>query len=128
MTKSLKRAFELREESLRGTGVAYIVTPDDFEEFQCDFELDAETESFPEQSRAYRKARKKALPKIEPHHLKDEIVMLFGPEVSANDAVAYLERMAKNIRKGGLFIGRDARGRPKQERVNPTRKGAKRGR
>jgi len=34
-------------------------------------------------------------------------VLLFGPEISANDAVAALERLTKVIRKEGLLVGRE---------------------
>lgn len=92
-----------------GTAVVHGASPDDHTCFQCDFELDTLQETWPEQVRSRRLLLQKAgkpAPKIRPDQLAKEIVVIFGPEMSANDAVASLERLARQIRKNGLLIGR----------------------
>jgi hypothetical protein len=97
-------------DDFHGTAVLYAATTDDHTCFQCDFELRTLEETAPEQVRSQRlllQKKGKAVPKIKSHQLARELVVLFGPEVSANDAVAALRRLAKVIRREGLLIGRD---------------------
>lgn len=93
-----------------GTAVIYAATPDDHTSFQCDFELDTLIESRPEEVRSQRILRKQAgvmTPRTKRNQLVKELIIILGPEVSANDAVAALERLADIIRRKGMLIGRD---------------------
>jgi hypothetical protein len=58
--------------------------------------------------RAYRSARRRAGKKVcvlDDQHLVDELLVAFGPEMSAEQAVSALERLARDIKANGLFIG-----------------------
>jgi hypothetical protein len=90
-----------------GTAVVYAATTDDHTCFQCDFELEPWLESHPEQTRARRiQARGRPSALIPANRLKHEIVVLLGPELSASDAVRTLKRLAKQIERDGLLVGR----------------------
>src|SRR4051812_29776369 len=96
-----------------GTAVVYAVVVDDHTCFQCDFELETLTETWPEQVRAQRLLRRKngqPVHKAHRNQLAGELVIIFGPDLSANDAIVALKRLATSIRKKGLLIGRDDAG------------------
>jgi hypothetical protein len=79
-----------------GTAVVYAATPDDHTCFQCDFELDTQSESQPEHTRSGRRLRKASRNRpISDEQLKQELVVIFGPEMSASAAVSTLRRLAK---------------------------------
>jgi hypothetical protein len=61
--------------------------------------------------RLVRAAQKKKLPKLEDDTLQDDLMILFGPDLSPQDAIASLSLIINHIKVRGLTIGRDSRER-----------------
>jgi hypothetical protein len=94
------------EETVSGTAMSYAVTVDGFAYYPVDYELFTIEESHPEDMRArIKKGRQQD--RIPNNKLQGELVILFGPTVSAKCAVELLKRLAKEIEREGLVIGRD---------------------
>jgi hypothetical protein len=92
-----------------GTGVIYTARSNRWIHVQGDYEFDLRANTFPKESRAYRKAakfwgRKRSL---RDEALKNETVVVFGPDVTAVQAIALLRKLADEINKQGLFAGLD---------------------
>ncbi len=108
-----------------GTYVAYAATPwGDITPFACDAKIHSLDESRPDEFRAYRKATEKRGSKPGPSRasaFQQEICVIFGPRLSAKQAIAALERMVENIKSKGLLIGRaEAEGDYHVEQVDGT--------
>lgn len=92
-----------------GTTVLYAITEDLSMAFQCDFHIDAQNESYPNETRAYRENRRKrniAPTKLGNDRLWHEAVVLLGPEMTPKNAVAALRRLADEIEQQGMLTGR----------------------
>jgi hypothetical protein len=59
--------------------------------------------------RHFRYPKKTKFAEVPDNHLADELLVAFGPELSAKDAVAALERLIADIKHAGLLIGRGPR-------------------
>ena len=129
MTKQEKTRLATRKENndgwqdiFRSTGTIYIIEFDIHPDvFIGDFEIDAMLESWPEQIRATRQSRKQegiAVAKLPDHSLRDKVLIAFGPEVSAQQAIAALEQATQNITINGLLIGNDPEGNVAWEQLN----------
>lgn len=96
-------------DTVQGTASIYAATTTDLMPFIADFEVNTMLESDLEQTRARRKhfpKQGKKLAKSRSDQLKHELLVILGPDMSANDAVAALERVISSIKKNGLLIGR----------------------
>jgi hypothetical protein len=85
---------------------------------QGDYEIKLGTKSFPKELRAYRKrAKKRGRKCVLPNEaLKNEVVVLFGPDVSPEQAIKRLRLLANQIGQGGLYIGKNQFGQATFER------------
>jgi hypothetical protein len=96
--------------SLTGTTVMYAAKGDDSFGMQCDYDLQTLLESDPREVRAFRESRRRAGTKLRPlaeHKIHDELVVIFGPEMSAKDAVRTLRHLIEKIEDKGLLTGRN---------------------
>jgi len=92
-------------EELQGTYVVYSATPNNALPFVCDVDIHSLCESNIRELRAGRSVQaKRQAPREDTLH--EEIAVIFGAGLSAKEAVATLERLALQIRKNGLLIGR----------------------
>jgi hypothetical protein len=85
---------------------------------QGDYEIELGASSFPKEMRAYRKRAKKRGKKcvLRNEALKNETVVLFGPNVSAERAIQLLRKLANQIGKRGIYTGETQSGRTAFER------------
>jgi hypothetical protein len=93
-----------------GTTVMYAAAGDDSFGMQCDYELNTLEDFRKKEVRAYRTSLRRRGKKLEPlkdDQIQDELVVIFGPEMSARRAVETLTALAKKIEREGLLIGRD---------------------
>jgi hypothetical protein len=93
-----------------GTTVVYAAAGDDSFGMQCDYELNTLEDFRKKEVRAYRTSLRRRGKKLEPlkdDQIQDELVVIFGPEMSARRAVETLTALAKKIEREGLLIGRD---------------------
>jgi len=93
-----------------GTTVMYAAAGDDSFGMQCDYELDTLVDARKKEVRAYRTSlvrRGKKLDPLKDDQIQDELVVIFGPEMSARRAVETLTALAKKIEREGLLTGRD---------------------
>jgi hypothetical protein len=78
--------------------------------FVGNYEVDATRETKKEQRRADRlrwKQKGRAPAKLPSDSLRDQVLIAFRPEVSAQQAVVALEKAIQSITAGGLLIGTD---------------------
>ena len=62
--------------------------------------------------------RKKKPPHLPKDALLDDIVVLFGPQVSPKDAILSLEHAIKLIKTNGILVGRDHQDNDVEEKLN----------
>lgn len=101
-------------EALHGTTVVYVVKGAGVDCYECDYEIRMAMETNREELRAVRQETLKrgASPGFLPQTcLHGEIAVMFGPEITPDNAVEFLETLARKIRQRGLVIGHDGRGR-----------------
>jgi hypothetical protein len=75
----------------------------------CDVAIDSLSESTISETRAHRngrKARGKSLKPLRNDALHDEMVVVFGPEMSPRQALKALKTLQKSIKEYGLLVGR----------------------
>ena len=102
------RIFESDE--FNGTYVAYGATSwGGITPIACDVDIKSLSETRVDEFRAYRQMKKNHGRRLRP--LRDdafhkELFVIFGPNLSPKGAIAALEKLADNIRKDGLLIGR----------------------
>jgi hypothetical protein len=97
-------------ESFVGTAILYAAKDDDAFGMQCDYELSTLTDVHPDEVRAFRETRRRGGSKVKrlPNdRVRDELVVIFGPDMSAKSAATTLKHLAKKIEGEGLLIGRD---------------------
>jgi hypothetical protein len=106
--KGTSRIFDGR--NFKGTAMIYAMTPNDQTILECDFFINSLSETWPNEMRSKREIRRatgqqvEALPKDSLHH---EMLVIFGAEQSATDAIASLERLVAELKQNGLLTGRD---------------------
>jgi hypothetical protein len=93
-----------------GMAVGYGAYGHDVVPMQCNYELDSSFGGDPKEVRAYRKSRRRKgqkVKKLGKNKLRHELFVVFGPEMSAAEAVRTLKCLIKDIENNGLLIGRD---------------------
>jgi len=100
------------EECLMGSAVAYRIDQSemragDVDAHSCDFEVDFDLLSYPEQLRDRRKLATPVQYGELQRSLSDEIVVLFGPNVSAALAIKMLRYLENRIKRVGLLVRED---------------------
>jgi hypothetical protein len=90
-----------------GTGTIYAASPNFWTFGHCDYEIELGAQTFPKEMRASRKRAKERGKNrvLRAEALKNETVVLFGPNVSAEQAVKLLRSLANQIKKRGLYTG-----------------------
>jgi hypothetical protein len=102
------------QDVFHGTAAIYLIDRNGHADFFVgDYEVDATQETWKEQVRADRLWQEQVgtVPARLPRDsLRDQVLIAFGPQVSAQQAVAALERAIQSITAGGLLIGTDPQG------------------
>jgi hypothetical protein len=90
-----------------GTGTIYAASSNFWTYGHCDYEIELGAKTFPKEMRAYRKRAKERGKDcvLRAEALKNEAVVLFGPNVSAEKAIKLLRLLANQIGKRGLYTG-----------------------
>jgi hypothetical protein len=94
---------------LQGTYIVYGATSDCITPFACDVYCPKLEEATHREFRAYQQQRQaagKGIGRRKKDHLGNELLVIFGPELSPSDAVKALQLLIANIRKNGLLNGR----------------------
>jgi hypothetical protein len=97
-------------DTFSGTTVVYAAKGNDSFAIQCDYELLTLMDYHKDEVRAVRENRRRAGAKLKPlpdNRIQDELVVIFGPEMSAQSAVKTLECLVKKIKHEGLLMGMD---------------------
>jgi hypothetical protein len=102
-------------EICEGTGAVYVVSehyrqPD---VFSGDFLIDALHNSYPKQLRAVRleqERRGESVNRLPRNALRHQTAIIFGADVTSDQAIKNLERVIEAIKEEGLFAGQDSRG------------------
>jgi hypothetical protein len=100
-------------DSFTGTTILYAAKDDDSFGMQCDYELETLIDLNPDEVRAFRESRRRAdakVRKLSDDRVRDELVVIFGPEMSAKRAVSTLRHLADKIETEGLLTGRNEAG------------------
>jgi hypothetical protein len=96
-----------------GTGVVYFAHPMrhgmNVEITMSDYEINLDNETHEEQLRYARRTRVKTSGELS-DRLEDEVLVIFGPDVSPRGAIKALRRIIESIKGTGLLIGRDENG------------------
>jgi hypothetical protein len=96
-----------------GTGVVYFAHPMrhgmNVEITMSDYEIDLDSETREEQLRYARRTQVKAPAEL-CDVLQDEVLVIFGPDVSPRVAIKALRRIIESIKGTGLLIGRNENG------------------
>lgn len=99
--------------SASGDAVIYLATPDDHEGYVGEYSIDWWIGVSRKKLRAYRELRRrKGLPVSaqSQQQLKYGLLVIFGAGTSPRDAVASLRRLADEIEKEGLLVGKRSNG------------------
>jgi hypothetical protein len=102
------RVFEAND--FQGSYVVYGASAHFLTPFACDVQIQTLQESDNKQLRAHRLLRRQAGKKVPPlpqDALHDELLVIFGPEISPNEAVLVLRKLARHIERKGMLIGRE---------------------
>lgn len=94
-----------------GTTVVYAAKDDDAFGMQCDYKLSTMTATHPNEVRQVRRSRRRnggKVKRLPDDRIRDELVVIFGPDMSAKSAVTTLKHLVKKIEKEGLLIGEGA--------------------
>lgn len=97
----------------RGTYVTYGLEADGIIPMMCDLEVRTLEDSDVKTYRAHRLAQfaqNKRVPGLPHTAIKDELMIILGPDVSARLAVERLEALVENIKSKGLVIGQESEG------------------
>jgi hypothetical protein len=97
------------EETISGTAISYTITSDGVAHYPIDYELCSLGESFPGEMRACAKDGDQRGASGD-SKLQGELVVLFGPKLSAKGAAELLTQLGEKIAREGLAIGRDEDG------------------
>jgi hypothetical protein len=101
-----------------GTATIYAARSEFWTCNQGDYKIELGAKSYPKETRAYRKRAEKRGEKVRlrDEALKDEAVVLFGPDVNAEKAIKLLRKLANHIAGRGLFTGKNNLGQKTFER------------
>ena len=101
-----------------GTAAIYVARPRYWVPIQGDYQVNLNSSTFPKETRAYRESAKRRGKKrsVREESLRDETVVVFGPDVSPAAAVVLLGELASQINRHGLNTGLDHLGRVMVER------------
>ena len=99
-----------------GTAAIYAATPNFWTCCAGDYEVELGKKSYPKEMRSHRKRSKRQKCVSRADALKDEAVVIFGPNISGEQAVYLLRQLANQIGKRGLYTGEDDMRTPKFER------------
>jgi hypothetical protein len=97
-------------ETFGGTTILYAAKDDDSFALQCSYEVETLMERHPQEVRAFRESCRRAgskAKKLPENRIRDELVVIFGPDMDAKHAVGTLRNLADKIEKSGLMTGRD---------------------
>ena len=100
-------------DAFSGTTMVYRMTPEELDCCQCDSDVNLQIETRAQDVRAVREERrdKGCKPrKLRFGELHNELLVILGPGMSANDAITVLERLIKTFRSSGMLCGRDSSG------------------
>lgn len=95
-----------------GTAIIYAPSGSNTFGFSGDYDLSFQDESRPNELRGYREVRRRRGLKVNDlsdSKLRNEMLVVFGAEMSAKDALRTLEALMERIKAEGLYIGRDKR-------------------
>jgi hypothetical protein len=103
------------QDIFEGTGAVYVVSehyrqPD---VFSGDFLIDALHDTHPNQLRAVRSEQDRcgeSVKRLPRNALRHQVVVVFGADVTPDQAIKTLERTIKAIKEDGLFAGQDSSG------------------
>jgi hypothetical protein len=90
-----------------GTAAIYAARSYSWKHYEGDYEIKLGSKSYPKEMRAYlqgAKTRGKECMRRE-EALRGEAVVIFGPDISAEEAISLLRRLANEIAKRGLYVG-----------------------
>lgn len=122
MDKSNKSQFRISSEESsdwgmdsrwEGTAIIYAGSGEKTWGFSGDYDLTFQDESCPKELRFYREDRRRRglkVKQLNESKLRNEILVVFGAEMSAKDAVRTLEALTERIKAEGLYVGRDKDG------------------
>jgi hypothetical protein len=101
-----------------GTAAVYAARPYTWKHYRGDYEIEFGSKSFPKEMRAHRERTKKLGKEcvLRDEALKNEAVVLFGPNVSVERAIKLLRRLANQIGQRGLYTGETRSGKAAFER------------
>ncbi len=101
-----------------GTAAIYAASSDFWTHGHGDYKIKLWAKSFPKDMRAYRKRAKKRGDELtlRDEALKNEVVVLFGPKINAEQAMNLLRKLANQIGKRGLYTGQNKIGQSTFER------------
>ena len=96
-------------------GIAYGIgaSKDGREGVYYNYRVDLATDSFERRNemrlaRLEHSANQKKPVRLKGNGFRDDVFVLFGPDISSKEAVARLSEVIEEINKNGLLVGRDA--------------------
>jgi hypothetical protein len=92
------------KEMVSETAMPYSITDDGYGFYPVDHEIESLSETHPEERRAGARAMGN---RPSDHKLHAELMVLFGPELPAKQAIKLLRDLAGHLERNGLVIGRD---------------------
>jgi hypothetical protein len=107
-----------REGCKYGTASMYVASQHVWRHYGGDYNIEIGSASFPKDMRAYRERAKERGKDclLREEALKDEAIVILGPDISAGDAISLLRRLASKIAMGGFYTGEDRSGQQKFEK------------
>jgi hypothetical protein len=88
-----------------GTAVIYKAIADRWSHVEGDYDLDLRSRTFKNETRLHKSSVNRRKIKRRQAALLDELIVIFGPEVWAEEAITLLRNLAGQIERRGLFIG-----------------------
>ncbi len=106
--RTVKSASDVLQDVFQGTTAINVIDRDGYADFFVgDYEVDATEETSKEQVWAERLWQEQVgtrPARLSPDSLRDQVLIAFGPRVSAQQAVVALEKATQSITAGGLLI------------------------
>jgi hypothetical protein len=101
-----------------GTAAIYAARSDFWTYCQGDYEIELWARSFPKEMQAYRQRAKERSEKyaLRDEALEDQVVVVFGPSISPEQAMHLLRQVANKIGRRGLYTGDNRDGQALFER------------
>ena len=101
-----------------GTAAIYSARSEFWTYGQGDYEIQLGGDSYPKEMRAYRQRAKERGKKyaLRDEALEDQVVVVFGPSISPEQAMNLLRQLANKISKRGLYAGQNKLGQATFER------------